>query len=578
MDVKSSSDASIDIDSEVLLSRLYHKDNDNVILSRWKMNLITIIHKPYLWLCVAVNDKIFIYKLSITPSKELLSKYNSNPIGYCIIKSTINHIDSLQHETNPLLFSCSENGKISIFDCKEIVNRVSDMKIYKNTQLKYCLHFLPTFIIDNTEFMPNTPSNITFTDYSVWSMDVKHCISSLNNKNKDKKDNKMNSFLIGFGSNTHYFRQFKIDNDYESGKWYIESMSHGLHKNNVPDIALSVDNQYIATVSIDGSLRIWKNDYIVNNKHDQNDNISRIVLDEKKPVIQYNQFGWLRIKSSPWLWSVMWIDPESIAFEQSVRKETKQSSNPKSNKKRIHQIGNKFSSLRHRLKFGKTGNGKNKEKDKDNESPYIEVFNFDPSDDDDCNEQKNESKYELKEEEETKENVVIDNYMMIVCSESSLYVLKMIVMDDDSYKIKNEISINNIYDELLRLNEIYLNMSHVGRLQHLRYIPELSMIICASCAFPCCAILQLYQDTESKKMNYIHHGFYPRNWAELNTHCKNCLFLAGLEIVPIKNTVNNQVEAYRIVLLYHSGLISVINVQCKNRNCCDDDIEYHLIL
>eukprot|EP01083_Nonionella_stella_P059431 155481_1 len=530
--------------SEITLSKLYENinNNDDLFLSSWRMNLLTIV-RQYLWFCVAIHSKILLYKLNITPSNlkpqamydqhqhllpaPIFSKYNHNPIGYCIHKTTINHIHSLQHATHSLLLSCTKRGIISIFDCHSIAQSI-----------KHCTaHFEPCMMIDNTQFIPNEPSQ-HLIDYSVWSLATIHAIN--------------NTFLLAFGSNTHYVRVFKIHHNQPSFQWSTSALMHGLHANNVPGVAFSTDARYIATVCIDGMLRIWRN-------HDYNeDHMSRIISDQR-PVCSYNEFGkGFKMKSTQCLWSVVWIDGDSIKANNETDSKAKSSFKMK----KLSQIGNKVSSFKKRFKLHKSSDAKK------TDSPYTNIINFDPSIDDHLP-QTSDCKYDTVDVSDAYQKMNnVDAYWMIVCSETDLYVVQMNVANlgsiDEEYSMKEALCVRHVYAN-------YMNESHASdRLQFVRYFPEFSMIICASSGHPCVAILLLCKDKTSGKLSHQHLGFYPQNWSELNFECKNALFIAGMEVIPIENVNNeSQIDFYRIVLLYHSGLICVVNVQSKmnSGNC-----------
>merc|ERR1719295_316563 len=117
-----------------------------------------------------------------------------------------------------------------------------------------------------------------------------------------------NSFFLAFGSNTHYLRVFKIHQIHhqsqchqsQTGKltkneWTMSSLRNCRHSHNVPAVSFSNDGRYIATASIDGVLRIWRNsDFDTLYEH-----TSRMTVEEGA-VCEYDEFQNGRQRLSLW--------------------------------------------------------------------------------------------------------------------------------------------------------------------------------------------------------------------------------------------------------------------------------------
>ena len=699
--------SSLKTTSEIQLSRLFDTDDSAVHLDPWKMNLVTTILEPYLWLCIATKEgTILIYDIDITqcvPDQENAqtpwTTYKHYPIGYCLVDDTINCIGSLSTspdssestQISPLLIATSNSGKICVFDCDAIQSHIRKSKISN------LVHCKPSVVIDNTEFIPNIPIDSDQDewdeDYSVWSLDAIHCRTNplntmnsihskhgnpakilndsngLNGSNHSNQSNQIkksndsidsNPFFLAFGSNTHYLRVFKIHKSHQSqcqqfqdsqhsahslqsqtvkSEWTMSSLRNCRHSHNVPAVAFSNDGRYIATASIDGVLRIWRNsDFDTLYEH-----TSRMTVEEGA-VCEYDEFQngrqrlslWRDQQSRPWLWSVLWIDPRSImtiASKQDSKSDLKNESSDQliggtmasssnSRMERLRRIGHKLHSLRSQMKMKKfrrnradsnsinqqteemevdiktddnEHNGDNEEIQSQNvhkmESPYIESICFDPSDEsggsadsedddlDDLKENANVDNVQKLENElmtntlNTAANAMTSDVdeggnLIAVCTATDLYILRMFQIVDDTdpmhidYVMAEELSYGNVYQNIDRR---YLKHSAADRLQFLRYIPKLSLIVCASTAYPCVAIMELYRD--GSILGVTHHGFYPENWKDMNVECGKGLFLAGLDIAEVRCIDDpNVIDCHRIVLLYHSGLVSIVKVRKCSRS------------
>merc|ERR1712154_306970 len=202
-------------------------------------------------------------------------------------------------------------------------------------------------------------------------------------------------------------------------------------------------------------------------------------------------------------------------------------------------------------------------------SPYLEIENVDPKEFDmenteDIDQYDEDEDVKMNGDGNSDSNEMTMDKLLAVCTERDLYILRMEHSLNDTerdYVMAKVLYIRNVYDHIDRN---YIRRSQADRLQFLRYIPELSVIVCASSAYPCVAVLQLYR--EDMMLKAVHHGFYPEHWKEMNVQCGKRLFLAGMDIMHIRCCFDpKQTECHRIVLLYHSGLISIVDIR-KEKN------------